>query len=52
MTPPLGLNLFLSSSRFDKKLPQLYGATLPFWLILLTVLAFVTYLPALSLIGL
>jgi len=46
MTPPLGLNLFLSSSRFDKKLPELYMATLNFWLILLGVLALVTYFPA------
>jgi tripartite ATP-independent transporter DctM subunit len=51
MTPPLGLNLFLSSSRFDRRLPELYGATLPFWLILLAALALVTYLPALSLLG-
>lgn len=47
MTPPLGLNLFLSSSRFDKKLPELYRATLSFWLVLLCVLAIVTYFPAL-----
>ncbi len=51
MTPPLGLNLFLSSSRFNAKLPTLYRATLPFMLILLGMLALVTYLPALSLIG-
>ena len=47
MTPPLGLNLFLSSSRFDKKLPELYAATLSFWCILLCVLGLVTYFPAL-----
>ncbi len=47
MTPPLGLNLFLSSSRFDKKLPELYAATMSFWLILLGVLALVTYFPQL-----
>jgi tripartite ATP-independent transporter DctM subunit len=47
MTPPLGLNLFLAGSRFDKKLPELYAATLNFWLILLGVLALVTYFPAL-----
>ncbi len=46
MTPPLGLNLFLSSSRFDKKLPELYAATMPFWFILLGVLALVTYFPS------
>ncbi|MFA6316942.1 MAG: TRAP transporter large permease subunit [Elusimicrobiota bacterium] len=49
MTPPLGLNLFLSSRRFDKPLGLLYRSTLPFWLILLAALALVTYIPALSL---
>ncbi len=49
MTPPLGLNLFLSSRRFEKPLPLLYGATLPFWTILLGALALVTYMPSLSL---
>ncbi len=49
MTPPLGLNLFLSSRRFDKPLPTLYRAVLPFWLILTAALLIVTYCPALSL---
>ncbi len=51
MLPPLGLNLFLASSRFDKKLPELYRAIGPFILILLAMLALVTYLPQLSLLG-
>lgn len=49
MTPPLGLNLFLSSRRFDKPLPALYKATLPFWLAVAAALALVTYIPRLSL---
>jgi tripartite ATP-independent transporter DctM subunit len=49
MTPPLGLNLFLSSRRFEKPLPELYRATLPFWLALLAALALVTYVPDVSL---
>jgi len=49
MTPPLGLNLFLSSSRFNEPLLKLYRATFPFWLLLLGSLAVVTYMPALSL---
>ena len=49
MTPPLGLNLFLSSRRFDAPLPKLYAAVLPFWLMLLASLAVVTYVPSLSL---
>lgn len=47
MLPPLGLNLFLASSRFKRKLPELYLAVLPFLLILLVMLALVTYLPSL-----
>jgi len=49
MTPPLGLNLFLASRRFDKPLPALYRAVLPFWILLLTALMVVTYCPGLSL---
>ncbi|MBI5209120.1 MAG: TRAP transporter large permease [Elusimicrobia bacterium] len=49
MTPPLGLNLFLSSRRFDKPLGLLYRSTLPFWVVLLAALALITYIPALSL---
>jgi tripartite ATP-independent transporter DctM subunit len=49
MTPPMGLNLFLSSRRFEKPLPELYRAVLPFWLILIFFLALVTYIPSLSL---
>jgi len=49
MTPPLGLNLFLSSRRFDKPLPVLYRAVLPFWILLVGALMVVTYWPALSL---
>jgi len=49
MTPPLGLNLFLSSRRFEKPLPLLYKATLPFWLMLLGALALITYVPDISL---
>jgi C4-dicarboxylate transporter DctM subunit len=49
MTPPLGLNLFLSSRRFEKPLPALYRAVGPFWLLLVAALLIVTYVPALSL---
>jgi TRAP-type C4-dicarboxylate transport system permease large subunit len=45
----MGLNLFLSSRRFDKPLPLLYRATAPFWLILVLALVLVTYVPAISL---
>ena len=50
MTPPLGLNLFLSSRRFDEPLPKLYRATFSFWVIHVLMLLLVTYLPAISLV--
>ncbi len=49
MTPPVGMNLFLSAFRFKKPLPQLYRASLPFILVLLVALACITYVPELSL---
>ena len=49
ITPPLGLNLFLSSRRFDEPLPGLYRASFVFWLIHLAVLLVISYLPSISL---
>jgi tripartite ATP-independent transporter DctM subunit len=43
--PPLGLNLFLSASRFGKPLPWVYRKTLPFLLILAAGVLVITYLP-------
>ncbi len=48
-TPPVGLNLFIASSRFDRSIIQLYKATLPFLLLLIFTLLLITYWPALSL---
>jgi len=48
-TPPVGLNLFIASSRFERPVVQLYKATLPFLLLLLVALALITYWPSLSL---
>jgi C4-dicarboxylate transporter DctM subunit len=48
--PPLGINLFIASMRFDKPVLQLYVASLPFIAILLLALAIITYLPWLSLV--
>jgi C4-dicarboxylate transporter, DctM subunit len=42
--PPMGLNLFLSSTRFQKKLPYLYRHTLPFLAILAVGVLLITYL--------
>ena len=48
-TPPVGLNLFIASLRFDKPVLKLYWASLPFLAILLVALGLITYFPWLSL---
>jgi C4-dicarboxylate transporter, DctM subunit len=48
LTPPVGMNLFLSSFRFNKPLPQVYRATFPFLAILLVAVLVITYVPALT----
>ncbi len=48
-TPPVGLNLFISSFRFDRPVLTLYKATLPFLAIMLGVLLVITYWEGLSL---
>ncbi|PIS48041.1 MAG: C4-dicarboxylate ABC transporter [Elusimicrobia bacterium CG08_land_8_20_14_0_20_51_18] len=50
MTPPLGLNLFLSSVRFEKPLNRIYGSVWVFWLIVFAALILITYFPQLMLI--
>lgn len=49
VTPPVGLNLFISSYRFEKPIAQVYRSTLPFIFIRLIILILVTYIPQLSL---
>ncbi|MBN1378036.1 MAG: TRAP transporter large permease [Gammaproteobacteria bacterium] len=48
-TPPVGMNLFIASYRFDKPVWEIYRATLPFFFILLLVVLVITYWPGLSL---
>lgn len=48
-TPPVGMNLFIASYRFDKSITELYQATIPFMIVLLAALLVITYWPALSL---
>ena len=48
-TPPIGMNLFIASFRFDKPILKLYVATIPFLIILLIALMLITYIPELSL---
>jgi C4-dicarboxylate transporter DctM subunit len=47
--PPLGINLFIASIRFERPVLSLYTASLPFIAILLLALALITYFPWLSL---
>jgi len=47
--PPLGVNLFIASIRFEKPVLRLYLASLPFIAILLLGLAIITYVPWFSL---
>ncbi|MGC8594491.1 MAG: TRAP transporter large permease [Candidatus Kryptoniota bacterium] len=49
MLPPLGLNLFISSLRFETDIVKVYRAVLPFLAISVLALLVVTYLPELSL---
>ncbi len=48
-TPPIGLNLFIASYRFNKPIVQIYLSTLPFLCILLISVLLITYWPTLSL---
>ena len=48
-TPPVGLNLFISSIRFERPVLELYRASIPFILILLFCLVLITYVPSISL---
>ncbi len=47
--PPLGINLFISSIRFEKSVLRLYLSCLPFIGVLLIALAIITYVPWFSL---
>jgi len=49
LTPPVGLDLFIASYRFEQPIMTIYRATLPFLLLLLLALVIITYVPWLSL---
>ncbi len=49
ITPPVGMNLFIASYRFETPVMTVYRATLPFFFILLASVLVITYWPALSL---
>jgi tripartite ATP-independent transporter DctM subunit len=49
LTPPVGLNLFMSSLRFQKPVLTVVRSVLPFMGLLLIALLLITYIPPLSL---
>lgn len=49
ITPPVGLNLFIASYRFEKPIVTLYVSSLPFFFALLASVAIITFWPQLSL---
>lgn len=49
LTPPVGMNLFISSFRFNKPIFEVYKSVLPFIAVMIITLLLVTYIPQLSL---
>ena len=50
ITPPVGINLFVSSFRFKKPVLSLYKASFPYLILMLIALVIITYVPVLSLV--
>lgn len=48
LTPPVGMNLFLSSYRFNKPMPVLWRSIIPILLVLLCGVLLITYVPFMS----
>ena len=49
LTPPVGLNLFIASHRFEKDITEIYWATQPFLLVSLVAVIVIAFWPELSL---
>jgi C4-dicarboxylate transporter DctM subunit len=49
ITPPVGLNLFIASYRFERPVAELYLSTLPFFFFLLASVIVIAFWPGLSL---
>jgi C4-dicarboxylate transporter DctM subunit len=49
ITPPVGLNLFIASYRFERPVVELYLSTLPFFFLLLISVMVIAFWPGLSL---
>lgn len=48
MTPPVGMNLFISSYRFEKSLPTIIRSVYPIFLVRLIGVLIITFVPVLS----
>ena len=48
-TPPVGMNLFIASYRFEKSILELYRACIPFMFVLMAAVLVITYWPELTL---
>lgn len=49
ITPPVGINLFISSFRFNRPVLELYKVSLPFLFLMVVALLIITYIPWLTL---
>jgi tripartite ATP-independent transporter DctM subunit len=49
ITPPVGINLFISSFRFNKPVLELYKASVPYLILMIIALLIITYIPWLTL---
>ncbi|MCH7496559.1 MAG: TRAP transporter large permease subunit [Candidatus Marinimicrobia bacterium] len=49
LTPPVGMNLFLSSYRFEMPLPAVYRSVVPYLIILAVGVLLISYVPAITL---
>jgi tripartite ATP-independent transporter DctM subunit len=49
LTPPVGMNLFFSSLRFERPLLEIWGTVVPFLIIFIVWVLLITYVPALTL---
>jgi TRAP-type C4-dicarboxylate transport system permease large subunit len=47
-TPPVGMNLFIASYRFNKPITELYRAALPFMFVLMAAVLIITFVPELT----
>jgi tripartite ATP-independent transporter DctM subunit len=48
LTPPVGMNLFLSAYRFEKPVPEVMRSVIPMFLVLLVGVLLITYVPMLT----